>query len=487
MNIEMKTLAEPVKSVGAQPLRVHDYALRLALFDLAALTVTFWSAWLLRFYFGVGWGAISTYVPIYILAVALFGMAAVYENSYRSDIIRDQLKSIAAALKSAALMFGAIVFAGFAIKVTSSYSRLWAVGWALAFTAVLALSRVYLSRRIARNIRGGLVRRSVAVIGAGEKGQRTYSAICKDTSDDMQVVAFLDDRSDRVPKMVGDVPVIGSVRSLPAILDTEKLDLVAIALPWMATERIAQLRRFLSRYAVDVVLIPDHIGLGFDYADNIRVGNHLAPALSRRPIDGWSALWKRAEDLAVAGAALLALWPVLLVTAIAIKATSKGPVLFRQKRYGFNNELIEIYKFRSMFTDMADRDADKLATKNDARITPVGRFIRKTSIDELPQIFNVLEGTMSIVGPRPHATQAKAAGQLYEQVVDEYAERHRMKPGITGWAQANGWRGETDTEEKIRKRVEYDLYYINNWSLWLDIYIILKTAYVVVFDRSNAY
>jgi lipopolysaccharide/colanic/teichoic acid biosynthesis glycosyltransferase len=162
-------------------------------------------------------------------------------------------------------------------------------------------------------------------------------------------------------------------------------------------------------------------------------------------------------------------------------------MLFKQKRYGFNNELIEVYKFRSMYVDKADGAAAKLVTRDDPRVTRVGRFIRKTSLDELPQLFNVvIKGNLSLVGPRPHALQAKAANRLYDQVVDGYFARHRVKPGITGWAQVNGWRGETDTAEKLQRRVEHDLHYIENWSVPFDLYILAVTP-LRLFKTENAY
>jgi exopolysaccharide biosynthesis polyprenyl glycosylphosphotransferase len=178
--------------------------------------------------------------------------------------------------------------------------------------------------------------------------------------------------------------------------------------------------------------------------------------------------------------------PVMICVAVAIKLESRGPVLFRQKRYGFNNELIEVYKFRSMYTDRCDATASRLVTRDDPRVTKVGRIIRKTSLDELPQLFNVLKGNLSLVGPRPHAVAAKAENRLYDDVVDGYFARHKVKPGITGWAQINGWRGETDTAEKIQKRVEHDLYYIENWSVLFDLYILLKTP-VSLLETKNAY
>jgi lipopolysaccharide/colanic/teichoic acid biosynthesis glycosyltransferase len=176
----------------------------------------------------------------------------------------------------------------------------------------------------------------------------------------------------------------------------------------------------------------------------------------------------------------------MLAVAVAIKLDSRGPVLFRQKRHGFNNELIEIFKFRSMHVDRCDANAAKLVTKDDPRVTRVGRFIRKTSLDELPQLFNVIAGSLSLVGPRPHALEAKAAGRLYVSVVDGYFGRHKVKPGITGWAQIHGWRGETDTPEKIQKRVEHDIYYIENWSLLLDLFILIKTPFALL-KSENAY
>ena len=192
-------------------------------------------------------------------------------------------------------------------------------------------------------------------------------------------------------------------------------------------------------------------------------------------------------DKVVGSLMLILLSPVLLLTALAVKLDSPGPVLFRQKRFGFNNELVEVFKFRSMYVDKLDQGAAKLVTKGDPRVTRVGRFIRKTSLDELPQLLNVVFfGNLSLVGPRPHALQAKAADRLYDQVVDGYFARHRVKPGITGWAQIHGWRGETDTQDKIQKRVEHDLYYIENWSLLLDLMIILKTPTSLLGDK-NAY
>jgi exopolysaccharide biosynthesis polyprenyl glycosylphosphotransferase len=235
---------------------------------------------------------------------------------------------------------------------------------------------------------------------------------------------------------------------------------------------------------VSIRLAPDLAGFEFPDRSYAEVAGLPMLLLFDRPISGWSQLVKAIEDRVLAALFLLVFSAVLILTSLAVRVTSRGSVLFKQKRYGFNNQLIEIWKFRTMYHDLSDHQADRLVTKDDERVTPIGRFLRRTSIDELPQLFNVLRGDMSIVGPRPHPVSAKAGGQLYYEVVDQYAARHKVKPGITGWAQVNGWRGETSTAEDIEKRVEHDLYYIDNWSIWLDFLIIARTIMVLLGDEK---
>jgi Undecaprenyl-phosphate glucose phosphotransferase len=202
-----------------------------------------------------------------------------------------------------------------------------------------------------------------------------------------------------------------------------------------------------------------------------------------KPLAGWNYIVKIIEDRVLAAGILVLIMPLLLLLSALIKLDSRGPVLFRQKRYGFNNEVIEVFKFRTMYVDRCEDQLVAQATKYDPRVTRVGRILRRTSLDELPQFLNVLSGTMSIVGPRPHAV---AHNEQYSRLIDEYLARHRVKPGITGWAQVNGLRGETETLDKMEQRVRYDLYYIENWSLLFDIRIILRTLFVG-FSHPNAY
>jgi lipopolysaccharide/colanic/teichoic acid biosynthesis glycosyltransferase len=190
-------------------------------------------------------------------------------------------------------------------------------------------------------------------------------------------------------------------------------------------------------------------------------------------------------DFVLGAIFLLLALPVMAVIALLIKLESRGPVLFKQQRYGFNHELIGVYKFRSMYAEQTDQNADRLARPGDPRVTPLGAVLRRLSLDELPQLFNVMKGEMSVVGPRPHALHAKAGDKLYEDVIGEYAVRHKVKPGITGWAQVNGWRGATDTEADLLGRVEHDLYYIENWSIMFDLLIIVRTFFAVVGGKNS--
>jgi Undecaprenyl-phosphate glucose phosphotransferase len=283
------------------------------------------------------------------------------------------------------------------------------------------------------------------------------------------------------------VPKLGKVTDLVEFARRTRVDLVLVSMPLSAEKRVLEMLKQLWVLPADIRLSAHMSQLRFTSKSYSYVGDLPVFDMADKPISDWNLVFKWVFDKAVALFALLLLSPVMIVTAIAIKLESRGPVLFRQKRHGFNNRLIEIYKFRSMYTDRSDSNASKLVTKDDPRVTRVGRFIRKASIDELPQLFNVLKGELSIVGPRPHALEAKAANKLYYEAVEGYFARHKVKPGMTGWAQIHGWRGETDTIDKIMQRVHHDLYYIENWSILLDFYICIMTPFSLFAKNENAY
>ncbi len=325
----------------------------------------------------------------------------------------------------------------------------------------------------------GSIARNIAVVGAGKSGQRLLAQLREQREPWTRVIGIFDDRKARLQQAVGSLPITGTVADLIAFARDHRVDEILVALPWHAEARLLGILEQLKVIPCNVRMAPDGISLhfldtGFSSVDGIPVYN-----IYRKPISEWGALLKRAEDLILGLGIMAVALPVMAVCAIAIKLDSKGPVLFRQNRYGYNNSLISVFKFRTMYHDRSDADCDVQTTKSDPRVTRVGAFLRRTSLDELPQLFNVISGEMSLVGPRPHAVNTKAAGRLFEEVVHEYAARHKVKPGITGWAQVLGWRGETDTEEKIRRRVEADLYYMEHWSLFLDIEILFRTAKVI--------
>jgi Undecaprenyl-phosphate glucose phosphotransferase len=335
--------------------------------------------------------------------------------------------------------------------------------------------------------RSGRLYQRAAIYGAGPVTERLISDIEADTDSIVRVSGIFDDRSDgRAPRQILGYPRLGGLNDLLASSRTNRFDLIVVSLPLAAEARLTNVTRRLSVLPADVKIPAAATDLRFSPRTYSHIGSVAMIDLYDKPIADWGYVSKWLFDKIVGTLALAVFAPVILLVALAIKLESKGPVLFRQKRYGFNNELIEVLKFRSMYTDRCDANASKLVTKNDPRVTRVGRFIRKTSLDELPQLINVVTGGLSLVGPRPHAVQAKAAGHLYDEVVDGYFARHKVKPGITGWAQINGWRGETDTEEKIQKRIEHDLYYIENWSVFLDLYILFKTP-LSLLNTRNAY
>lgn len=282
------------------------------------------------------------------------------------------------------------------------------------------------------------------------------------------------------------LPLLGDIVVLERMIRQDSVDTVLVALPWSAAEQMRTIIDRISMAPVDVYIYPGMNGLNLPLRRPDRTFDLPLLMACTRPIGGWGALVKRAEDIALSVALLAFISPIMLTIAAAIKSTSKGPVFFRQRRLGYNNRVIEVLKFRSMYTHLSDADASQQSFRGDKRITPIGAWLRRSSLDELPQLLNVLRGDMSLVGPRPHALATTAGGLALEEAVPVYSSRHRVKPGITGWAQVNGYRGALDSVEKIVHRVNHDLYYIENWSLGLDLKILWRTARLVFAD-DNAF
>ena len=377
----------------------------------------------------------------------------------------------------------------FFARLGDLYSRVWLAGFfGVGLLALYALAPV-LYGMVRRWTREGRLDRRAVVVGGGEPGEELVErARPRRKIPTSASLGVFDDRGDdRAPNVCGGLPKLGTVDDLVEFARRTRVDLVIFSLPISAESRILQMLKKLWVLPVDIRLSAHTNKLRFRPRSYSYIGTVPVLDVFDRPIADWDVVMKSLFDKVVGSLALLALSPVMLLVALAIKLDSRGPVLFKQKRYGFNNELIEVYKFRSMYVEQTDATAAKLVTKGDPRVTRVGRFIRKTSLDELPQLFNVVfKGNLSLVGPRPHAVHAKAVDRLYDEAVDGYFARHRVKPGITGWAQINGWRGETDSQEKIQARVEHDLYYIENWSVLFDLYILAMTPFALL-KTENAY
>jgi Undecaprenyl-phosphate glucose phosphotransferase len=418
-----------------------------------------------------------------VVTVAGFDILGLYSQASFNSFLRQMPR----VMLSWTASFGLLLASVFLFKAGEEFSRVWFVSWYAAGIVVLLSERMVVASVVRRWTRQGRLFRRAAIYGGGAISEKLLHDLEHDLDADIRITGIFDDRGDdRVAPMVAGYPRLGGLRQLVSFARSSRLDLVIVALPITAEQRVVEVTRELAVLPAEVKLPARSSELRFTPGTYSRIGNVAMIDLLEKPIADWGSVAKWTFDKIVGGLALLLLAPLMIAIAVAIKLDSRGPVLFRQKRYGFNNELIEVFKFRSMFADRCDATASKLVTRDDPRVTRVGRFIRKTSIDELPQLFNVLFGNLSLVGPRPHALEAKAAGDLYDKVVDGYFGRHKVKPGITGWAQINGWRGETDTPEKILKRVECDIYYIENWSLLLDAYILLKTPFALL-KSDDAY
>jgi Undecaprenyl-phosphate glucose phosphotransferase len=424
-------------------------------------------------------GVISLYTVVTLQAFHNIGL-------YRFNHIlqpRRQARKIPLVCGS---VFMAVVAIGFTLKVSSDFSRVWAFAWILTSTLLLWSARFAVRSIVRKAASTGKLTRNIIIYGGDEHGQKLIEHIENLREPWNRIIGIFDDRLSRIGDSVGGYPVLGNLHDLLNYGRNNRSDEILIALPWNSQQRILQIARILTALPSNIRLSSEFLGKEVlhqrvTYKFGVPMLNIL-----ERPVTGWGALYKSILDYILAAIFVVCALPVMLIISLLIKLESKGPVLFKQNRYGFNNQLIGVYKFRSMYTDKTDADAEQLTTRNDPRVTKVGAFLRRTSLDELPQLINVLRGEMSVVGPRPHAMKAKAAGKLYEDVVDGYAVRHKVLPGITGWAQVNGWRGNTDTEEDIMGRLEHDFYYIDNWSVMFDLYIILRT-FKVVASGDNAY
>ncbi len=432
--------------------------------------------------------------PTYIREIYLFAIFFVfssyffvgrYAGIYDFSAIMAPLQTtsrIAAAFLITILLLLALAFS---LNISGEFSRVWIYSFFGLGILYLSLARFIGYSGLRFFARNGLIRRNIAIVGAGPQASHLIKTLTESQKYPMNfVIGIFDDRASRIDKKLLEFPIKGNIEELKQYCRKNHVDDIIVALPWNADDRQVEIVSQLRELPAHVHLVSDLVGFRFPNKPSPKhFGSIPMIEVIDSPLSGWGVMVKWLEDKIFSAILLLLFSPVFLCLALAIRLESKGPVLFKQKRFGYNNQEFEIYKFRSMYHGDAPVKTTKQATKNDPRITKVGRFIRKTSLDELPQLLNVFLGSMSLVGPRPHAVDHN---EEYSELIEGYFGRHRVKPGITGWAQVKGLRGETDTLDKMEARVQHDMYYCENWSLLFDIQILIMTAFVG-FINKNAY
>ncbi len=450
--------------------RLFDIVIIIGCFVLSAI------------FFGFPWNPHFSFFSI--LAVVVFYIIARQSGLYQSWRTSSFQRESTLILQAWLLTMLVVLVVAFLSKFSGPFFRRVVIGWFASGFVSLLLWR-YLVRLFLRALRRrGMNVRSVLIAGAGDLGRNLAKTIQENDWMGLNILGFYDDF-----KPVGHKPLIGLEAAVRGKLDElssdvrkSHVDLVYVALPMRAETRLKEILEKLADTTASVYIVADIFTFELLNARLVDMGGIPTISVYEGPFYGINDWIKRAEDLVVGFLITLMISPVLIFIAIGVKFSSPGNVIFKQRRYGFNGEEIFVWKFRSM-TVSEDGPNIPQAQKNDPRVTKFGEFLRRTSLDELPQFINVLQGRMSIVGPRPHAV---AHNEYYRKLIPGYMLRHKVKPGITGWAQVNGWRGETDTLGKMQKRVEFDLAYIREWSFWLDMKIIIMTIFKG-FNGKNAY
>jgi putative colanic acid biosynthesis UDP-glucose lipid carrier transferase len=431
-----------------------------------------------------GWAWDMRYTLLASVAATLFYLCAeavkLYDNR-RSTPLQADLRNLLLAWTATAFI---VLLVGYVLKVSDLYSRTAVTTWFVLAPTGLALWRLSVRAGLTKARTLGYNIRRVAIVGSGEHGVNVARTVEQAPWMGLKVVGMFDDRAP-VPGRVQSnlpVPLLGKTDDLLEEIARGRIDMVYVTLPINNLERITRLLNALADTTTSVYFIPDMLLFSVVHGRWVRIGEMPAVSVFETPFYGVGGWTKRVEDLIVASAVLLVMAIPMLAIACAIRLTSPGPVLFRQRRYGLDGRDFRIWKFRTM-TVCEDHGPIAQARRDDPRVTRIGAFLRSTSLDELPQFFNVLAGTMSVIGPRPHAADHN---EYYRRLVRHYMVRHKVRPGISGWAQINGFRGETNTLDKMERRVEYDLWYIRNWSVFLDLRIGITTLWRL-WREPNAY
>ncbi|MBI5892261.1 MAG: undecaprenyl-phosphate glucose phosphotransferase [Deltaproteobacteria bacterium] len=469
-------------------LKKHGQIVLSALYanDLIIVIFSWLLAYYLRFYSGYFHAEQITPVGFYLYAVPF--IAVIWPIAFNISKLYRPKRNISLWEEFFGIFKANIIATFILISVTFffykqySYSRMVIFLFSILSLVFLMLSRAVI-RKTMRFMRSkGYNLKNVLIVGAGDLGRRVAHKIAENPWAGFNVVGWIDDHKKIGEEIYGE-KVLGNITHINEYIVKKNVDQVFIALPVTAYRRLLYLLKKLEQEMVDVKVVPNiyqvvTLNASIEDFDGLPIIN-----LTESPIYGWNQAIKRLFDIVVSVLVVVIAAPLMIIVAVLTKLTSPGAVLFTQQRYGIGGKKFKIYKMRSMYVhDQGVADTIQ-ATKDDLRLTPIGMFIRRTSIDELPQFFNVLKGDMSIVGPRPHPVHLDEKHKL---LLDAYMWRYKVKPGITGWAQVNGWRGETDTIEKMNQRVDHDIYYIEHWSLWFDIKIMWLTIWKGLMNK-NAY
>ncbi len=429
------------------------------------------------------WPMQPQYRMVFVLSFLITALVFPFYDIYRSWRVASIGRELANITIAWSMVVVLLLVAAFLSKSGAEYSRLWFIFWFLLCWGSFIVYRIALRIVLRLMRRADWNTRNVVIVGATELGSEVVRGLANTPWTGLKVVGFIDDHPEMQDKTCENIPVLGSSSLLKDLLDRHVADEVWLALPLREEQRMKEILFDLRNSTANIRFIPDIFGFRLFSHSIHEISGIPVLDLNVTPMSGMNRVLKAMEDRVLSLLILLVISPLLILIAVGVKLSSPGPVLVRQLRHGWDGKPIEVYKFRSMIVHAEPKGVITQAQREDPRITRIGKFLRRTSFDELPQFINVLQGRMSIVGPRPHAMEHN---EQYKDLIHAYMQRHRVKPGITGWAQVNGWRGETDTLDKMRKRVEYDLYYIEHWSIGFDLRIIAMTILSGFFGR-NAY
>ena len=464
-----KGLIRPYSFLLVQANRLAD-----ALWILASLYVTL----------ELGPGFSRDAVWLALVAPVAFGLCAERNQLYRSWRVAALHEELSMIWRSWLTASSFVVFIAFMFDALPRPSKALLLGWLVTAPLLLSATRVVVRLALRASRSAGRNFRTAGVVGANEVGRRVAERLIHNRWMGIRLIGYFEDRASVGGRALADGPVgvIGDTQDLVERAATGAIDIVYVALPMRAEARIRRLVERLADTTVSVYYVADFTVFDLLHPQWETLGGVPILRIVDSPVGGFSGFAKRLQDLGLSFLLLAVCALPMATIALAVKLSSPGPVLFRQRRHGLDGKEFTIWKFRTMALPEGD-PLGRQATREDPRTTQVGRFLRRTSLDELPQLFNVLQGSMSLVGPRPHPP---GLNDRHRAVIERFVLRHKVRPGITGWAQVNGCRGETETREKMQRRLEYDLEYINNWSFWLDLRILLLTAFRVWKDK-NAY